>query len=171
VIHRRECDLRFNLLVEILEHCIVKILCVVDCDVSGHAIAADDVLPEEFFDCCGAYISERLHLYPLHEIFDCHLSEGVIVLRWGLTCQQCQCSTTEGARTGRVTTLAVLGPSTCGNFFDKLRMWRQVSLHHQLLQANRNLAGGPWRPKLWCLCGLHKFLHGSPTICLDLQFY
>jgi hypothetical protein len=40
----------------------------------------DDVLVEEFFDCCGADVSERLCLYPLHEVFDCHNSEGVVTL-------------------------------------------------------------------------------------------
>jgi hypothetical protein len=33
----------------ILEHCVVKILGVIDGDVSQDAIAADDILPEDFF--------------------------------------------------------------------------------------------------------------------------
>jgi hypothetical protein len=36
------------MMVEILEHCIVKILGVIDCDVSPNAKAADDILLEEF---------------------------------------------------------------------------------------------------------------------------
>jgi hypothetical protein len=72
VIHQRECDLCSNLLVEILEHCVVEVFCVVDYNASRDTIAVDDILPEEFFYCCRAYIGERLHLYPLHEIFDCH---------------------------------------------------------------------------------------------------
>jgi hypothetical protein len=34
---------------EILEHCTVEILGVIDCDVSGDAVAADDILSEELF--------------------------------------------------------------------------------------------------------------------------
>jgi hypothetical protein len=50
VVYQCECDLRSNLLAEIFEHCIVKLLCVVDCYMPVDAIAADDVLPEEFSD-------------------------------------------------------------------------------------------------------------------------
>jgi hypothetical protein len=83
VIHRCESDIRSNLLAEIHEHCIVEVLCIVDCDVSGDAVPADDVLPKEFFNCCGAYVGDRLHLYPLREIFNCHNGEDVIALHRG----------------------------------------------------------------------------------------
>jgi hypothetical protein len=56
VIYQRECDLRSNLLAEISEHCIAKILCVVDCNVSRDIVTADDILTKEFSDCCRAYI-------------------------------------------------------------------------------------------------------------------
>jgi hypothetical protein len=81
VIYRRERDCHPNLLAKILEHCTIEVLCVVDCNVSGDAVTVDNVLPEEFFDCCRAYIGERLLLYPLHEIFDPCNSEGVVALR------------------------------------------------------------------------------------------
>jgi hypothetical protein len=71
------------MLPKILEHFIVKVLCVVDCNVSGDTIAANDILPKEFFDCCKAYIGERLCLYPLCELFNYHNGEGVVVLHWG----------------------------------------------------------------------------------------
>jgi hypothetical protein len=35
---------------KLFEHCVVKILCVVDCYLSGYAVMTDDVLPKEFFD-------------------------------------------------------------------------------------------------------------------------
>jgi hypothetical protein len=83
VVHRCECNLHSNLLTKILEHCTVKILCAVDRNLSGNTIVIDDILLEELFDCCGAYICERLCLDPLREVFDCNNDEGVIALRWG----------------------------------------------------------------------------------------
>jgi hypothetical protein len=80
VVNGCKCDIRSNLVAKILEHCTVKILCIIDCDVSGDPVSADNVLPEEFLDCCGAYICERLHFYPFHEVFNCHHNEGVIAL-------------------------------------------------------------------------------------------
>jgi hypothetical protein len=50
VVYRCERDLRPNLLAEIFEHCVIEILHIVDYNVSGNAIAADNVLLEEFFD-------------------------------------------------------------------------------------------------------------------------
>jgi hypothetical protein len=38
------------MLAEVLEHCIVKVFYVVNYDVSRDTVAADDILPEEFFD-------------------------------------------------------------------------------------------------------------------------
>jgi hypothetical protein len=84
VIHRRECGLHSDLLAKILEHWTVKVLYVVNCNVSGDTIVADDILPKEFFGCCRAYIGERLHLYPLCEVFNCHNDKCVIALCWGL---------------------------------------------------------------------------------------
>jgi hypothetical protein len=78
-----EYDLHSDLLTKILEHCTVEVLCVVDYDVSGDAVMADDVLPKEFSDFCRGYIGERLCFDPLHEIFDRHYGEGVVALRWG----------------------------------------------------------------------------------------
>jgi hypothetical protein len=82
VIYRCECDLHFNLLVEILEHCTGEVLCIVHCDVSGNAVVIDDILSEELFDYCGAYICDGLRLDLLCEVLDCHHSKGVIALHW-----------------------------------------------------------------------------------------
>jgi hypothetical protein len=83
MIYRWECHLRSDLLTKILKHCIVKVLCIVDCNVPGNTIAANDILPEELFDGCGAYVCDRLSLNPLYEVFDCHNGEGIIALCWG----------------------------------------------------------------------------------------
>jgi hypothetical protein len=82
VVYRCECDLRFDLLTEILEHCTIKVLCVIDRNVVGNAIVTDDILLEELFDCCRAYICDRLRLNPLCEVLDCHHDERVIALHW-----------------------------------------------------------------------------------------
>jgi hypothetical protein len=42
----------------------------------------DDVLPEEFLDCCGAYVGDWLRLDPLGEILNCNDSKGVVALSW-----------------------------------------------------------------------------------------
>jgi hypothetical protein len=83
VTRRRECDLHSNLLAKIIEHFTVKVPCIVDCDVSRDTVAVDNILLEEFSNCCRAYIVERLCLYPLCDVFDCHDGEGVIALHWG----------------------------------------------------------------------------------------
>jgi hypothetical protein len=46
----------FDLLIEILEQCTVKILSVVDRNASWNTIAINDIVPEELFDYCRAYI-------------------------------------------------------------------------------------------------------------------
>jgi hypothetical protein len=81
VIYRCERDLRSDLLAKVLEHYAIEVLCVVDHDVSGDTVAANDILQEEFSDCCGAYIGERLRFDPVHKIFDRHNGEGVVALR------------------------------------------------------------------------------------------
>jgi hypothetical protein len=68
---------------EIVEHRAVKILGVMDCDVSGNAIAIDNIFSEELFDGCGADVCDRLNLNPLCEVLDCHNGDGVITLCWG----------------------------------------------------------------------------------------
>jgi hypothetical protein len=83
VVYGCEGNLRSDLLTKILEHCAIKILCVVDCDLTGNTIATDDILPKELFDGCRAYICDRLRLNPLREVLDCHNDEGVIALCWG----------------------------------------------------------------------------------------
>jgi hypothetical protein len=67
-----EGNLCSDLVIEILEHCIVKILGIVDYDVPGNAIATDDILLEELFDVCRAYVCDEF----------CLNGEGVIALCW-----------------------------------------------------------------------------------------
>jgi hypothetical protein len=58
-------NLRSDLMAEILEHCIIKILCVINYEVLRDTIAADDILPDEFFDGCRDYVCDGLCLNPL----------------------------------------------------------------------------------------------------------
>jgi hypothetical protein len=83
MIYRCEDDLHFDLVTEILEHCIIKILVVVDCDVSRDAITKDDILPKEFSDGCEAYVCDGLRFNPLCEILNGHDGEGVVATCWG----------------------------------------------------------------------------------------
>jgi hypothetical protein len=56
------------MMAKILEHVIVKLLGIVDYDVLGDDITADDVLPEKFLNGCRAYVCNRLCLNPFCEI-------------------------------------------------------------------------------------------------------
>jgi hypothetical protein len=82
VVHRCECDLCSDPLTEILEHCIIEVLHVVDRNVTGNTVATDDILLEELFDCCDAHACDRLHLDSLREVLNCHHGEGVVALHW-----------------------------------------------------------------------------------------
>jgi hypothetical protein len=82
IVHGCEGNLRFNLVVEILEHVIVEILGVVDYNVLRDAIAADDILREEIFNGYRAYVSDGLRLNQFRELFDCHNSEGIVAMCW-----------------------------------------------------------------------------------------
>jgi hypothetical protein len=46
MVDRSKGHLRSDLMEEILEHVIVELLCIVNCDFSWEIIEADDVLPE-----------------------------------------------------------------------------------------------------------------------------
>jgi hypothetical protein len=83
VVYGCEGDLCSDLMAKILEQYAVEILGIINCDVLGNTITTDDILLEELFDSCGAYVCDRFCLNPLHEVLDCHDSEGVIVLCWG----------------------------------------------------------------------------------------
>jgi hypothetical protein len=83
VVHRCECDLRSDLSAELLEHCVIKVLCIVDCYVSGNIVMADDVLPKEFLDCGGADIGERFHFYLFCKVFNSHHRKSIIAMRRG----------------------------------------------------------------------------------------
>jgi hypothetical protein len=67
-------------MVEIHQHVIVELLGIVNGDLFWDAVAIDYVLLEEFLDSHGAYICDRLHLDPFHEIVDHYDSEGVVVV-------------------------------------------------------------------------------------------
>jgi hypothetical protein len=49
VIYRCEGDLHPNLVVEILEHCAVEVLGVIDCNLPMNLIVGDDVSPKKIF--------------------------------------------------------------------------------------------------------------------------
>jgi hypothetical protein len=68
---------------EVLEHIIVKVLSIVDHDLSWDVEATDNILPEEFFDGGGGYVGDGLRLNPFHEVLDCHNSKGIIAQCWG----------------------------------------------------------------------------------------
>jgi hypothetical protein len=67
---------------EILEHCTVKILGIIECDVLGNLVATDDILRKELFEGCRAYVCDGSPLNPFFEVFDYHNSEGVIARCW-----------------------------------------------------------------------------------------
>jgi hypothetical protein len=68
---------------ELFEHCVVEVLCIVKCYVSGYTVPAYDVLPDEFFDWYKAHIGERLRFYPFCKVLNHYYCEGVIALCWG----------------------------------------------------------------------------------------
>jgi hypothetical protein len=82
VVYRWKGDLH-SLMEKILEHRVVKILGIIDCDMLWDTVTIDDVWTEEFFYGCEAYISHWLRLDPFHEVLDGHDGEGVIALCWG----------------------------------------------------------------------------------------
>jgi hypothetical protein len=82
MVYKCEGHLRSYLLTRVLEHCIVKVFCIVNYNVAREVIAADDILPEKLFHSCGAYICYQLRLSPLCEVLHSHNNEGVIFLCW-----------------------------------------------------------------------------------------
>jgi hypothetical protein len=66
---------------EVLEHVVVKVLAILDCDLLWDTVTADNVLPEEFFDGCEDYVGDGFRFNPFHEVFHCDNHEGVIALR------------------------------------------------------------------------------------------
>jgi hypothetical protein len=82
MVYRRETNLHPDLMTEILEHAAIKVLGVMDCDLLGNSVATDDVLPENFLDGRGGYVSDGLCLDPLGEVFYCHYGKGVVSLCW-----------------------------------------------------------------------------------------
>jgi hypothetical protein len=84
MVDRSEGDLCSDLMIEILEHVIVKLLGIINGDFSWDTIVVDDLFPEKFFDGCGAYVCDRLCHDPLCEIFNCDNGESVVALSWSL---------------------------------------------------------------------------------------
>jgi hypothetical protein len=80
VIYGCEGNLRSDLLTEILEHCTIKVFCIINYHLSRNTISANNVLLEKPFGGGGAYVRDRIRLNPLCELFNCHDSEGVIAL-------------------------------------------------------------------------------------------
>jgi hypothetical protein len=70
------------LIAEVLEHVIVELLDIVDGNFSRDTVAADDVLPEEFLDGCGAYVYDGFCINPLCKVLNYYDSEGVVALSW-----------------------------------------------------------------------------------------
>jgi hypothetical protein len=70
--------LRPYLMTKVLEHVIVKLLSIVDCDFSWHTKATNVVLLEKLLDCHRAYVGDRLCLNPLGKILDFYNGEGII---------------------------------------------------------------------------------------------
>jgi hypothetical protein len=64
VVYGCEDDLHSDLVAEILEHVIVKVLGIIDCDLLWDDITVDDVFLAEFFDSCEGYVGDELH--PTH---------------------------------------------------------------------------------------------------------
>jgi hypothetical protein len=70
VVYRHEGDLRPNWIAKIHEHATIKALSIINYNLLWNSIVTDDVLPEEFLDRCGGYVSDGLRLNPLGEIFN-----------------------------------------------------------------------------------------------------
>jgi hypothetical protein len=56
VVYRCKGDLCPNLVAKILEHGTIKVLGVVNGDLLGNSVVADDGLPEEFLDGGEGYV-------------------------------------------------------------------------------------------------------------------
>jgi hypothetical protein len=50
VIQRCEGNLHSNLMTKIFEHCVVKVLHIVNCDMFGDTVGTNNILLEELFD-------------------------------------------------------------------------------------------------------------------------
>jgi hypothetical protein len=79
MIYKCEGDLGADL-AKFLEHVVIKLFNIVDCDVSGNAITTNDALSEKFVNGCGAYNCNRPHLNPFCEILHCYYGTGVVAL-------------------------------------------------------------------------------------------
>jgi hypothetical protein len=82
VVYGCERDLRPNLMAKILKHGAIEILGIVDSDLLLNSRATDDVMPEEFLDCRGGYVGNKLRLNPFGEVLHCNYSKSVISLCW-----------------------------------------------------------------------------------------
>jgi hypothetical protein len=80
VVDRSEGYFRPDLVVEILEHVIIKLLGIVNDDFLWDTIAKNNDLPEKFHDGCRASVCNGLRLNLFYEILNHYNSEGVVAL-------------------------------------------------------------------------------------------
>jgi hypothetical protein len=82
VVHRREGDLRPDLVTKIFKHCTIEILVVINGDLLRNSITIDDVLLEKFLDGGRGYVGYGLRFNPFGEILHYDNDECVIPLCW-----------------------------------------------------------------------------------------
>jgi hypothetical protein len=65
-----------------LEHVIVELFDIIDCDLFQNTKAVDNVLVEKLLDYRGAYVGDMLCLNPFGKILNYYEGKGVIALSW-----------------------------------------------------------------------------------------
>jgi hypothetical protein len=80
MVYRCEGDLCLDLIIEILEYGIVKILGIIDGDLLRNSVTTDDILLEKFLNGGGSDIGYRFCFNPFGEVLNCDNGEGVISL-------------------------------------------------------------------------------------------
>jgi hypothetical protein len=80
MVHGREMKLRSNWAAVLPEILAIKLLSIVDYELSGHAESANDLLPKEFPDSDWSDGSDRSRFNPLGEILNRNHSELEIAL-------------------------------------------------------------------------------------------
>jgi hypothetical protein len=67
-------------MVKFLEHVIVELFDIIDCDLFQNTKAVDNVLAEKLLDYRGAYVGDMLRLNPFGKILNYYDGKGVIAL-------------------------------------------------------------------------------------------
>jgi hypothetical protein len=83
VVHTSKAFLHPYLIAIFLEHDIVELFCIFNCDFSWSTKVIDDVLPEKLLDFHGDYVHDKLHLNLFGEVVHCYDGGGIITLSWG----------------------------------------------------------------------------------------